>query len=69
MMGDLQRLWIYGRRGWSAPQHFPPEVLAAYEQLKAAGSRSTCCRRTDETLLLRRGDPSHGNTPGVVCCM
>jgi uncharacterized SAM-binding protein YcdF (DUF218 family) len=37
MMGDLQRLWIYGRRGWSAPQHFPPEVLEAYEQLKAAG--------------------------------
>ena len=37
MMGDLQRLWIYGRRGWSAAQHFPDEVLEAYEHLKSAG--------------------------------
>ena len=37
MMGDLQRIWIYARRGWSAPQKMPPEVLDAYEQLKAAG--------------------------------
>lgn len=37
MMGDLQRIWIYGRRGWSAPQRIPGEVLAAYEHLKSAG--------------------------------
>jgi len=37
MLGDLQRIWIYGRRGWSAPQKFPEEVMIAYESLKAAG--------------------------------
>jgi uncharacterized SAM-binding protein YcdF (DUF218 family) len=37
MMGDLQRVWIYGRRGWSAPQRVPQGVLAAFERLKAAG--------------------------------
>jgi Uncharacterized conserved protein len=37
MMGDLQRIWIYGRRGWSAPQRVPAEVLAAYAHLKEAG--------------------------------
>jgi uncharacterized SAM-binding protein YcdF (DUF218 family) len=37
MMGDLQRLWIYDKRGWSAPQQFPEEVVAAYEHLKSEG--------------------------------
>jgi hypothetical protein len=37
MMGDLQRIWVYARRGWSAPQHVPDEVVAAYLQLKMAG--------------------------------
>jgi uncharacterized SAM-binding protein YcdF (DUF218 family) len=37
MMGDLQRIWIYSRRGWSAPQHVPEEVLTAYHDLKSAG--------------------------------
>lgn len=37
MMGDLQRVWIYGRFGWSAPQHVPDEVMAAYHALKHAG--------------------------------
>jgi hypothetical protein len=37
MMGDLQRIWVYARRGWSAPQHLPPEVLDAFEKLKAMG--------------------------------
>lgn len=37
MMGDLQRIWIYGTRGWSAPQHIPGEVRGAFEYLKAAG--------------------------------
>ncbi len=37
MMGDLQRIWIYGLRGWSAPQQLPEEVLAAYRHLKDEG--------------------------------
>lgn len=37
MVGDLQRLIVYGRRGWSAPQDVPPEVMEAYERLVAAG--------------------------------
>lgn len=37
MMGDLQRIWVYAGRGWSAPQKLPPEVIEAYEALKAAG--------------------------------
>lgn len=37
MVGDLQRLIVYGRKGWSAPQDVPPEVLEAYEGLLAAG--------------------------------
>jgi hypothetical protein len=37
MVGDLQRLVVYGQKGWSAPQAVPPEVMAAYEGLVAAG--------------------------------
>jgi DUF218 domain-containing protein len=37
MMGDLQRIWIYARRGWSAPQRLPVEVREAYEGLAARG--------------------------------
>lgn len=37
MLGDLQRLWIYARRGWSAAQIVPPEVMDAYRDLKALG--------------------------------
>jgi uncharacterized SAM-binding protein YcdF (DUF218 family) len=37
MLGDLQRIWVYGRRGWSAPQHFPEQVLEAFAYLKNAG--------------------------------
>ncbi|MDR3704046.1 MAG: YdcF family protein [Candidatus Sulfopaludibacter sp.] len=37
MLGDLQRVWIYGRRGWSAPQIVPPEVMEAYREFKALG--------------------------------
>ncbi len=37
MMGDLQRIWIYGARGWSAPQRIPDQVQDAFERLKAAG--------------------------------
>jgi DUF218 domain len=37
MMGDLQRIWIYARRGWSAPQHLPADVREAYQGLVALG--------------------------------
>jgi hypothetical protein len=37
MVGDLQRLIVYGEKGWSAPQEVPPEVMEAYESLVAAG--------------------------------
>ncbi|HEY3839530.1 MAG TPA: YdcF family protein [Bryobacteraceae bacterium] len=37
MMGDLQRLWIYAKRGWSAPQAIPEPVMAAYGRLVELG--------------------------------
>jgi uncharacterized SAM-binding protein YcdF (DUF218 family) len=37
MMGDLQRVWIYGRKGWSAPQPLPEQVQEAYRRLSALG--------------------------------
>jgi uncharacterized SAM-binding protein YcdF (DUF218 family) len=37
MMGDLQRIWVYARRGWSAPQRLPAEVREAYRGLVAFG--------------------------------
>jgi uncharacterized SAM-binding protein YcdF (DUF218 family) len=37
MVGDLQRLIVYGKKGWSAPQDIPPAVMEAYEGLIAAG--------------------------------
>src|SRR6266404_8061616 len=37
MMGDLQRSWVYARRGWSAPQRIPEEVRQAYHGLVALG--------------------------------
>lgn len=37
MMGDLQRVWVYARKGWSAPQPLPEPVREAYERLKSLG--------------------------------
>jgi uncharacterized SAM-binding protein YcdF (DUF218 family) len=37
MVGDLQRLIVYGGRGWSKPQAVPAEVMTAYAGLVAAG--------------------------------
>jgi uncharacterized SAM-binding protein YcdF (DUF218 family) len=37
MLGDLQRIWVYARRGWSAPQRIPAEVLDAYMRLVQLG--------------------------------
>jgi hypothetical protein len=37
MMGDLQRVWVYAEKGWSAHQRVPAEVMGAYERLRALG--------------------------------
>jgi uncharacterized SAM-binding protein YcdF (DUF218 family) len=37
MVGDLQRLMVYGRKGWSVPQDIPAAVIEAYESLVGAG--------------------------------
>jgi hypothetical protein len=37
MMGDLQRIWIYSKRGWSAPQRLPETVKQAYTRLVELG--------------------------------
>ena len=37
MVGDLQRLIVYGRNGWSVPQDVPAEVMEAYEGLVESG--------------------------------
>ena len=37
MLGDLQRIWLYARKGYAAPQHMPDEVKRAYEGLVALG--------------------------------
>ena len=37
IVGDLQRIWVYARKGYSAPQRLPDEVKRAYERLVALG--------------------------------
>jgi uncharacterized SAM-binding protein YcdF (DUF218 family) len=37
IVGDLQRLWIYARKGFQVPQEIPPEVMKAYESLVSLG--------------------------------
>jgi uncharacterized SAM-binding protein YcdF (DUF218 family) len=37
MVGDLQRLLVYAKKGFSTPQPVPAEVMAAFEGLVAAG--------------------------------
>jgi uncharacterized SAM-binding protein YcdF (DUF218 family) len=37
MVGDVQRMIEYPKLGYQAPQETSPEVLAAYEELKARG--------------------------------
>jgi uncharacterized SAM-binding protein YcdF (DUF218 family) len=37
LVGDLQRIWVYARKGWSAPQPLPAEVQEAYRGLVALG--------------------------------
>lgn len=37
MVGDIERLRAYPALGYQAPVEIPPEVIAAYEALKAAG--------------------------------
>ncbi|MFW5418327.1 YdcF family protein [Nocardiopsis sp. CNT-189] len=37
LVGDLQRLVVYPRRGWAAPVHVPDRVAEAYDRLVRAG--------------------------------
>ena len=37
IVGDLQRIWVYARKGYSAPQRVPDEVMRAYEGLVRLG--------------------------------
>jgi hypothetical protein len=37
MMGDLQRIWVYSRRQWSAPQLVPEQVRSAFNRLAELG--------------------------------
>ena len=37
LLGDLQRLWVYGERGWAAPHAAPPVVREAFGRLVALG--------------------------------
>ena len=39
MLGDLQRLWVYAARGWSAPQPIPDAVRLAFGRLVEMGYR------------------------------
>ncbi|HCC83429.1 TPA: hypothetical protein DEP96_01110 [Candidatus Uhrbacteria bacterium] len=37
MMGDLQRIDVYGKKGWQIEQIIPTEVWTAFEELKKLG--------------------------------
>lgn len=37
MMGDLQRIWVYAARGFSAPQQVPDDVKRAFHRLVELG--------------------------------
>ena len=37
LLGDLQRLWVYAERGWSAPQPIPVAVRQAFDRLVELG--------------------------------
>ena len=37
MMGDLQRIDVYGRNGFQIPQEIPEKVWDAFESLKGLG--------------------------------
>lgn len=55
LLGDLQRIWVYARKGWSAPQQMPAAVLDAYHQLTALGFT--------QHLLPNEAPPHHPGTP------
>jgi len=37
MMGDLQRIWVYAARGFSAPQQIPDDVKLTFHRLVELG--------------------------------
>lgn len=40
MMGDLQRIQVYPKKGFQIPQEIPPSVREAFEKLKSKGFNS-----------------------------
>ncbi len=44
IVGDLQRIKIYGDKGWQLPQEIPDDVWRAYEELVAGGYDSRLVR-------------------------
>lgn len=44
LVGDIQRIVEYGRRGWQTPQKVPADVTAAYEFLVGRGFTSQLLR-------------------------
>lgn len=44
IVGDLQRIKIYGDKGWQLPQAIPDDVWRAYEELVAGGYDSRLVR-------------------------
>jgi hypothetical protein len=46
MLGDLQRLWVYAERGWSAAQPIPDAVRVAFDRLVELGYRDHLIRDT-----------------------
>ncbi len=45
LVGDLERMRLYPQRGFQAPVEIAPQVLAAYEALRAAGYDRHCVER------------------------
>jgi hypothetical protein len=54
MVGDLQRIRLYGETGFQIPQEIPADVWAAYEALVALGY---------DKRLLSASDPSSTSGP------
>jgi len=48
IVGDLQRIRLYARRGFQVPQEIPPEVWSAHRELVALGYDSHLCQPEPE---------------------
>jgi len=47
MVGDFQRILIYPQKGFQVPQPVPPEAVAAFKELVAAGFSQSLIDRLD----------------------